>query len=97
VNKNDILNYLKKHKDYYLDKFGIEFIGIFGSYAKGSANENSDIDILYKIKGGSLSLFKYLKIKSLLEEYFKKRVDLVREEILKEGLKKYIQKNIEYV
>ena len=97
MNKNDILDYLKEHKSYYLNRFGIEFIGIFGSYAKDSANENSDIDILYRIKGGSLSLFKYLKIKATLEEYFKKRVDLVREEILKEGLKKYIQKDIEYV
>jgi len=48
MQKKDILNYLKSNQEYYRSKFGIQFVGLFGSFARGEANENSDIDILYK-------------------------------------------------
>jgi len=43
MNKQDILNYLKKQQQFYSDNYGIQFIGIFGSFARDEANENSDL------------------------------------------------------
>ena len=98
MDKKEILNYLKLHKNYYKKEFGIQFIGIFGSFAKGNANNNSDIDILYKIeKNRKLSIFKYLKIVKQLEDFFNRKIDLVREETLKPQIRKYIKKDINYV
>ncbi len=43
--QKDILSYLSELKP-SLQKDGIKEIGLFGSYAKGYADENSDIDIV---------------------------------------------------
>lgn len=45
LTKKDILKYLSELKP-YLQKDGIKEIGLFGSYAKDYADENSDIDIV---------------------------------------------------
>jgi predicted nucleotidyltransferase len=98
MQKQDILNYLKSNQEYYHNQFGVQFIGLFGSFARDEANENSDIDILYKIeKDKKLSMFKYLKLTKQLEENLHKKIDLVRDETLKPQLKSYIQKDINYV
>lgn len=98
MHKKDILNYLKSHQEYYYNQFGVKFIGLFGSFARDEANDNSDIDILYKIeKDKKLSMFKYLKLTKQLEDFFHKKIDLVRDETLKPQVKSYIQKDISYV
>lgn len=98
MQKQDILNYLKSNQEYYHNQFGIQFIGLFGSFARDEATENSDIDILYKIeKDKKLSMFKYLELHKQLEENLHKKVDLVRDETLKPQIKSYIQKDISYV
>ncbi|RXJ96376.1 hypothetical protein CRV00_01800 [Malaciobacter molluscorum] len=95
LHKKDILNYLKSNQEYYYNQFGIQFIGLFGSFTRDEATENSDIDILYKIeKDKKLSMFRYLKLTKQLEDFFHKKIDLVRDETLKPQVKNYIQKDI---
>ncbi|WP_298021276.1 nucleotidyltransferase domain-containing protein [uncultured Campylobacter sp.] len=45
LTKESILAYLSELKP-HLEKDGIQKIGLFGSYAKGYANKDSDIDIV---------------------------------------------------
>ncbi len=98
MQKQDILNYLKSNQEYYYNQYGIQFIGLFGSFARDEANEKSDVDILYKIeKDKKLSIFQYLKLIRKLEEIFHTKIDLVRDETIKPRLKNYIQKDICYV
>ena len=98
MQKQEILNYLKSHQEYYYNQFGIRFVGLFGSYAREEADEKSDIDILYKIdKDKKLSIFQYLKLNKQLEDFFRTKIDLVRDETLKPQLKQYIRKDITYV
>lgn len=71
MNKNDILDYLKRQEPYFRDNFGIHFIGLFGSFSRGNENQDSDIDILYDIdKDKKLSMFKYLRISKELKDFF---------------------------
>jgi len=98
MNKQDILNYLKSQQDKYNNKFGIKFIGLFGSYAREESNDESDIDILYEIEENKkLSMFKYLKLINELENNFHKKVDLVRETTLKPQIKNYVYQDLIYV
>ena len=93
-----VTNYLRSNQESYHNQFGIQFIGLFGSFARDEANDNSDIDILYKIeKDKKLSIFKYLKLTKQLEDFFHKKIDLVRDETIKPQVKRYIQKDISYV
>jgi len=42
-------------------------------------------------------MFKYLKIASQLEDFFQKKIDLVRVDTLKPAVKKYVEKDLIYV
>ena len=98
MNKQDILNYLTAQQSYFSKQFGIRFIGIFGSFSRSEETQNSDIDILYVIeKDKKLSMFQYLKVNQLLEDFFHKKIDLVREETLKPTIKEFVYKDLIYV
>ena len=45
-----IINYLTEHKEQFIKDFGITKIGLFGSYARNEAKNDSDIDILIELK-----------------------------------------------
>ena len=95
MKKNEIINYLQTQQPYFHDTFGIKFIGLFGSFSRGDETKDSDIDILYNIdKGKKLSMFKYLKIASQLEEFFHKKIDLVRLDTLKPKVKEYVDRDL---
>ncbi|WP_457552321.1 nucleotidyltransferase family protein [Desulfobacula sp.] len=46
INKEHIIALLKKYKKEQSKRFGVTKMGIFGSVARGSINEGSDIDIV---------------------------------------------------
>jgi uncharacterized protein len=98
MTKEEILAYLKSKQQFFYDNFGIKFIGLFGSFSRDEAKDSSDIDILYHLEENKkLSMFKYLKVNSLLEEFFNRKVDLVRDETIKPQIKNYIDKDLIYV
>ncbi|MFC2080440.1 nucleotidyltransferase family protein [Bacteroidota bacterium] len=77
--------------------YGPERIGLFGSFARGEDNSESDIDILVKFNK-TLSLLDLVKIHNELSQQIGKRIDLVTEPSLKnERLKKYIYKDLQII
>jgi uncharacterized protein len=98
MTKEEILSYLKSKQQFFYDDFGIKFVGLFGSFSRDEAKDSSDIDILYHLEENKkLSMFKYLKLNSLLEEFFNRKVDLVRDDTVKPQIKSYIEKDLIYV
>ncbi len=77
MSKEEILYILRKYKPQMATQYGVETIGLFGSYAKGVANNNSDIDILVKLKEPKFEWLAGLQI--FLSKQFNKPVDVVRE------------------
>lgn len=59
-----------------IKKYNINDVYIFGSYARGEANRNSDIDI-YCERGNIDTLWKKNAFKDELEEVLNKEVDIV--------------------
>jgi len=95
ITKQQILNYLKTHKQEFIKKYNLEAIGLFGSYARGEADERSDIDIFVKMKP---DIFKIVALKEQMERDLKKKVDILREhKNIKPFLLQMIKKDIEYV
>lgn len=80
--KSKIVNILKKND--------VVKAGIFGSYARGEAKKNSDIDIAVKIKNKNMSLIGFIKIIKLLEKILKRKVDLVEYSEIKSRIKEKI-------
>jgi uncharacterized protein with HEPN domain len=58
-------------------KYPIKKILLFGSYADGNANEDSDIDLLMEFLSTNVSLFMLYNIKEEIENKLHKEVDLI--------------------
>ncbi|MCI8993210.1 MAG: nucleotidyltransferase [Eubacterium sp.] len=56
--------------------YGVKRIYLFGSYAKGTANEKSDIDLLVE-KGKPMSLLKLSGMRQMVQEALELPVDLI--------------------
>ena len=66
------------------NKYDVEYCYLFGSYAKGSANEDSDVDLLISTKVTGLEFFELVED---LRSNLKKEVDLIDTKQLKDNLK----------
>jgi predicted nucleotidyltransferase len=59
------------------EKYNLKAVYLFGSYARGEAREESDIDLLYVKKDNQMSLTTKYQMLEELEDSLGKSVDLV--------------------
>ena len=65
-----------------LRRHGVARAGIFGSYARGDATAESDIDVLVEI-GPDVGLLDFVRIKLEIEEALGQPIDLVEYDSIK--------------
>lgn len=65
---------------------------LFGSFAEGKANKQSDVDILLEMDYSVQIGLTFLDIKTSLEKILNKQVDLVTEKALSKELLPYVEK-----
>ena len=95
MTKKEILGYLSSRKSEFSQTYGVEKIGLFGSYARDEADERSDIDLFVRMEPDLLNLS---AMKQRIEEDLHIKVDIVREHRrIKPLLMERIQKDIIYV
>lgn len=75
------------------EKEDINYLGLFGSFARGEENEKSDVDILINFNEVK-SFFQLGRIQETLENLFNRKVDLILKDNLKESLKNYILQDL---
>ena len=81
---------LRTYQNYETDEkkrssldYDVEYCYLFGSYAKGKATEESDVDLLVST---SVTGMRFYEIVEALREGLKKKVDLLNVEQLKDNL-----------
>jgi len=95
MTKEYILNFLKENHTLLEDQYSVDSIGLFGSYAKGMANEKSDIDFYVVFKQKTLDNMTGLLL--YLEKMFNKKIDMLYyHPRLREGLKRQIEEEVLY-
>jgi uncharacterized protein len=95
--KQEIMQILKKQLPYLQEKYGVQRIAIYGSFAKGNQTKRSDVDILVQLMK-PLGL-EFIELAYHLEMILKKKVDLATFDTLKRSLEnpryKHIASDIE--
>ncbi|MCL5062969.1 MAG: nucleotidyltransferase family protein [Nitrospirae bacterium] len=103
LTKEKIIEILKKEFPYLKNKYGVEKIALFGSFAKGEQRKKSDIDILVDLEK-PLGL-DFIELADLLEKRLGRKVDVATFDCYKRSLNnpRYkhiaedIKKNLIYV
>lgn len=84
---------LKENYPVLTDEYGVSRIGIFGSVAKGTMTEDSDLDIVVEFKRPIG--FKFVRLVEYLESLFGKRVDVITNNGIENIRVKEVARNIE--
>lgn len=92
-----VLDYLKRHKDFFKKEYGIKKLGIFGSVASGEHTLESDLDIIIEMEKNKKNIHNFFRFRRFLESELGRNVDLGFENALRPFLKEQIKKNIIYV
>lgn len=77
-------------------QYGVQRLGLFGSYVREKQGKKSDIDILVAFNR-DIDLFDFLELREFLEKQLGLKVDLVMESALKPAIGKRILSEVEYV
>ncbi|QKQ97910.1 nucleotidyltransferase [Candidatus Nanohaloarchaea archaeon] len=93
--KKEIFRKLEEEKA-VLDELGVKKLGLFGSFARGDQDTESDIDFVVNFQEGEKTFRNYMDLKRKLEQLFSREVDLVTEESIKPSLKDRITEEVEY-
>ena len=84
LSRSAILRIIKKEMPYLRDHFGVERSALFGSFSRGEANGESDIDIVVSL---SKPLgFAFIHLADHLEDKLDRKVDLVTSTTLEMGI-----------
>ena len=96
IRKENVLQDLKRFQREFGPRYGILSLGLFGSLARDAASEDSDIDIVVRLK--EPNLFTLSRIRIELEERLHRHVDIVSyRERMNPFLKNRIQQEACYV
>lgn len=92
----EIKTILAKEKGTLRQKYCVKGIGLFGSYLRGQAKENSDLDILVEFDK-TIGLLKFVSLENYLSEMLGIKADLVMKDVLKPRIGKHILKEVIYI
>jgi uncharacterized protein len=96
MTKDEIIAKLLEHRA-ELEAAGAEHIALFGSVARGTDTDESDVDILVKlsepVRQSGFGYFGALAdLKSMIESFTGRQVDVLPEPIQKEQLRRNVEK-----
>lgn len=92
---SEILNILKVQKKELEKKYPITELALFGSYARGDYNEQSDIDILVDFNG-RIGI-NFISLAHDLEDVFNSKIDLVSRQGIKPKYLPFVEKHLIHV
>jgi hypothetical protein len=95
ITRKDILLKLKELKPILHKDYAVKEIGLFGSFSDETFNEESDIDLLVELERPIG--WKFFSLEIYLENIFKRKIDIVTKNALKDQVKERILKQIIYV
>jgi hypothetical protein len=88
-----ILSKLRELLPVLSDRYNVQELGVFGSYARYEEHDDSDLDILVTFSE-TPSLLKFIELENYLSDVFGVKVDLVMKDSLKPEIGKQILEEV---
>ncbi len=95
VKREIILSKLRTLKPRLQEKYPLESMALFGSYARDEADENSDVDILVELNANMG--VRFFDLADEIEDNLGIKTDVVKKQLLKERFFHLIKKDLIYV
>ena len=93
MNRTEVLDLLRTHKPTLAERFGVTELALFGSFARDTATDASDVDILVRYDGPATSK-SYFGVQFYLEDLLGRRVDLVTHKALRQEFRPYVEREV---
>ena len=77
-----------------IKSFGVEQLGVFGSFAKNEVSKTSDVDLLVDFNKTKKTYDNFFELSVFLEEILKRKVELVTYQSLSKYLGPHILKEV---
>ena len=91
MTRDEVIETLRAHRETLAERFGVTSLALFGSFARGTATDSSDIDILVRFDGPATSK-SYFGVQFYLEELFGRPIDLVTDKALRPRFRPYVER-----
>ena len=94
---DDIIATLRQHLPELRERYGVTYLGLFGSWVRGEQSRGSDLDVLVELDDRGLTLFDFLDLEEHLSQLLDVKVDLVERGTLKPHIGRYIAEEVQPV
>ena len=91
--KQDLLYAFSENRD-KIKSFGVNSLGIFGSFSKDNVNETSDVDLLVEFIPEKKSFDNFMELSFFLEGLLGRKVELVTPQSLSKHIGPHILKEV---
>jgi uncharacterized protein len=92
MDRQQILALLTQHRPVLAERFGVTRLALFGSVARGTSAEGSDVDLLVDFDGVATAR-RYFGVQFYLEDLLGMEVDLVTADALRPRLRPYVERD----
>jgi len=87
---DDVIAIVSEHKNILKEKYKVNSIKVFGSYANGTQKQTSDIDLIVDFENPP-TFFEFMELKEELEKIIGIKVDLLTNNSISPYIKPYIE------
>jgi predicted nucleotidyltransferase len=94
--KQDLLVALSENRE-AIKSYGVNSLGIFGSFSKGTFTDASDVDLLVDFAPEKKSFDNFMDLSFFLEELFGRKVEIVTPQSLSKFIGPHILKEVQHV
>lgn len=91
---DDLRRILRQQMPLLRERYGVESLGLFGSYLRGEAGPASDVDLLIRFHR-TPGLIRFVELENYLSDLLGVRVDLVMADALKPNIGQRVLAEVE--
>ena len=96
MNRQSAIQLLALHKGRLVSQFGVSKLALFGSTARNTATNSSDVDVLVSFDGPATSA-RFFGVQFYLEDLLGCKVDLVSAKALRPEIRPYVERDAIHV